>query len=213
MKRVALSLLLACMIFASIQFTAAPVELLNDIDVQDDLKDLGITSADPGVTVSNNPYIVLELVGGDISTHGTNWSTLLNTMGVPNSVLQTSEVLADPSLLHNVPAVIIDGSLGSSSGNAVSQNLVNLLIQEDITLILTGRSAWLLHRLSARSPPSQTASVATILATAPGYAGAVFLSQPVPLTIGSTLSSEVMPKPSQPNNPSPPEASVPYMML
>jgi len=191
MKRITLSLLMVCMIFASIQFTAVPVELvLNDIDVQNDLKDLGITSADSGVTVSNNPYIVLELVGGDISNHGTDWSTLLDTMGIANSVLQTSAVLADPSLIHDVPAIIIDGSLGSSNGNQVSQNIVDLLIREDIPLILTGRSACLLHRLSARSPPSQTAPVATTLATAPGYAGAVFLTQPVPLTIGSTLSNE-----------------------
>ncbi|MCK4565885.1 MAG: hypothetical protein KAU48_01110, partial [Candidatus Thorarchaeota archaeon] len=169
MKRIALSLLLVCMLFASVQFTAAPVELvLNDMDVQNDLRDLGITSANPGVTVSNNPYIVLELVGGDISNRGTDWSTLLNTIGIPNSVLQTSDVLADPSLLQDVPAIIIDGSLGSSSGNQVSQSIVDILIREDITLILTGRSAWLLHRLSARSPSSQTASVATILAIETG---------------------------------------------
>ncbi len=191
MKRIGLSLLLVCMIISSIPFPAVHVELeLNDMDVQNDLRDLGITSADPGVTVSNNPYIVLELVGGDISNLGTDWSALLNSMGIPNSVLQTSDVLADPSLLHDVPAIIIDGSLGSSNGNQVSQSIVDILIREDITLILTGRSAWLLHRLSARSPPSSTASVATILATESGYAGAVFLSQPVPLTIGSTLSTE-----------------------
>ncbi|MHA1613897.1 MAG: prenyltransferase/squalene oxidase repeat-containing protein, partial [Candidatus Thorarchaeota archaeon] len=191
MKRIALSLLLICMMLTSIPFTAAPVELgPNDMDVQNDLKNLGITSADPGVTVSNNPYIVLELVGGDISNHGTDWSTLLDTMGIPNTLFQTSDVLADPSLLHDVPAIILDGSLGSSNGNQVSQSIVDTLIREDIPLILTGRSAWLLHRLSTRSPPSQTAPVATTLTTAAGYAGAVFLSQPVPLTIGSTLSTE-----------------------
>ncbi|MBE0525946.1 MAG: terpene cyclase/mutase family protein, partial [Candidatus Thorarchaeota archaeon] len=55
----------------------------------------------------------------------------------------------------------------------------------------TGQSAWLLHQLSGRSPSAMTAPVATTLTSTPEYAGAVFLSQPVPISIGSTLSTEV----------------------
>ena len=191
MKRIVLSLLLFCIIFSIIQFTVVPDELgLNQIDDMKELHDPRIVSADPGVSVSNNPYLVLELVGGDVHNRGADWISLLNSMGIPADLLQTIDVLSDPTLLQDSPAIILDGSLGSSNGNQVSQILVDLLIREDITLILTGRSAWLLHRLSGRSPPSQTALVATTLTTEPGYAGAVFLSQPVPLTIGSALSTE-----------------------
>ncbi|TFG26065.1 hypothetical protein EU528_15045, partial [Candidatus Thorarchaeota archaeon] len=191
MKRIVLSLFLVCMLFGSIQFATGPNELvLNEPGIPNDMDDFRVISADPGVIVPTNPYIVLELVGGDISNTGSDWSSLLDEMGIPNILLQVGDILADPSLLNNAPALLIDGSLGSSSGTQVSQVLVNLLISEDIPLILTGRSAWMLHRLSGRSPPSQTAPVATTLATEPGYAGAVFLSQPVPLTIGAALSSE-----------------------
>lgn len=191
MKRVVLSLLLVCMIFGSIQFTAVPEELgLDQIVDLNEIQNPGIVSANPGLTVSNSPYIVLELVGGDVPHRGTVWVSLLNSMGIPTDLLQTSDVITDPTLLQSAPTIILDGSLGSSNGNQASQIIVDLLIREDITLILTGRSAWLMHRLSGRSPPSQTTPVATILATEPGYTGVVFLSQPVPLTIGSTLSSE-----------------------
>ncbi|MGY5871477.1 MAG: prenyltransferase/squalene oxidase repeat-containing protein, partial [Candidatus Thorarchaeota archaeon] len=191
MKRIILSALLICLILGSIQFTTAPGEYTLNVDeLQDNFEDLGVISANPGVTVSNSPYMVLELIGGDIPSHGSDWSTLLSSMGIPNNLLQTSDVLADPLLLRGSPVIVIDGSVGSSNGNQVSQNLVDLLVREDIALILTGQAAWLLHRLSGRSPPIQTASVATTLTVESGYAGAVFLSQPVPLTIGSTLSTE-----------------------
>ena len=180
------------MLFGSIPFTTSPNQLgLDDTGTQNDLDDLGVISTDPGVSISPNSYIVLELVGGDISNRGSSWAAILDGMGISNLVFQTSDILADPSLLHGAPAILIDGSLGSSSGNQVSQILLDLLIREDVTLILAGRSVWLLHRLSGRGPPSMTAPVATTLATEPEYAGAVFLSQPVPLAIGATLSTEV----------------------
>ncbi|TFG95616.1 hypothetical protein E4H12_12915, partial [Candidatus Thorarchaeota archaeon] len=192
MKRILVSLLFICLIFGSIQFSAAPTELVfDDIDIQNELDDHGILSADPGLVISANPYIVLELTGGDISSHGSDWSALLNSFGVSNILYTTSDVLTNPTLIHNAPEIIIDGSLGSSSGTHVSQTIVDLLIREDIPLILTGQSAWLLHQLSGRSPSAMTAPVATTLTSTPEYAGAVFLSQPVPISIGSTLSTEV----------------------
>jgi len=190
MKRILLSLLLVCLIFSSIQLTAAPTDLtLDNVDIQNELDGYGL-SADPGVLIPSNPYIVLDMTGGDISSHGSDWSVLLNSIGVSNILYSTSEILADPGLVHNAPAIIIDGSLGSSSGTQVSQVLVDLLLREDIPLILTGQSAWLLHRLSGRSPTSVTAPVATTLASTPEYAGAVFLSQPVPLSLGTSLTTE-----------------------
>ncbi|MGY5879088.1 MAG: prenyltransferase/squalene oxidase repeat-containing protein [Candidatus Thorarchaeota archaeon] len=192
MKRIVLSLLLVCILFGSFQFTSDSNLLMSDeAIIHNNLDDIGVISANPGVSIPSHPYIVLELGGGDISNRGSDWVAVLDAMGISNILLQTSDVLADSSLLDDAPAILLDGSLGSSSGNQVSQNLVDLLIRKDITLILTGRSAWLLHRLSGRSPPSMTAPVATTLTSTPEYAGAVFLSQPVPLTIGATLSTEV----------------------
>ncbi|MHA1662986.1 MAG: prenyltransferase/squalene oxidase repeat-containing protein [Candidatus Thorarchaeota archaeon] len=191
MKRILLSLLLVCLIFSSIQLTAAPTDLMyNDVGVQDELDGYGLLSADPGVLIPSTPYIVLELTAGDISCHGSEWSALLNSIGVSNILYTTSEILADTELIHNAPAIIIDGSLGSSNGIQVSQAVVDLLIRQDIPLILTGQSTWMFHRLSGRSPPSTTALVATTLASTSEFAGAVFLSQPVPLSIGSSLTSE-----------------------
>ena len=96
MKRIVLSLLLVCMLFGSIQFTTGPTQLmLDDMGVQNDLMEIEIPSADSGVTIPSNPYIILELVGGDISNRGSDWSTILDTMGISNVVLQTSDVLSE----------------------------------------------------------------------------------------------------------------------
>jgi len=149
-----------------------------------------ILSADTGVSISPTHFIVLELIGGDIPSHGSAWISLLNSLGIANELHTTGAILGDPSILDSVTAIILDGSLGSSSGSQVSQTVVDLLIQKDLPMILTGRSTWLFHRLSGRGLPSVTAPVATTLTDTPEYAGAVFLTQPNPLTLSAILSSE-----------------------
>jgi len=163
---------------------ASPIE--KELQIIDDHE----IAADSGVPYSNIPYIVVELASGDIPSRGSSWSQILHSRGIPNTLLQTTDIISNPRLINNSPAIFLDGSLGSSNGNAVPQSLVDIFIKEDTTLILTGHSAWLLHRLSGRDPPSQTAPAETTLIAQPEYAGAVFLSHPESLSLGSTLTSE-----------------------
>lgn len=190
-RRVALAVLLLCVIFGSLQTISvdSPISIIDTLDTQPEK--MSKTTADPGVLYSNNPYIILELTSGDIPARGSSWSQLLTSLGIPNLLFDTTNVISDPSLVKNSPGILVDASLGSSSGNQVSQTIIDILIQYDSSLILTGRSAWLLHRLSGRSPPSQTAPAATLLLTAPEYSGAVFLSYPNSLSPGFLLTSEV----------------------
>ncbi|MFX0107803.1 MAG: prenyltransferase/squalene oxidase repeat-containing protein, partial [Candidatus Hodarchaeota archaeon] len=148
------------------------------------------TAADEGVPIDWSPFIVLEIQGELIPARGQQWSQVLEAHGVSSQVLTVSELLADPTLISHAPAIIVDASLGSESGSHVSQNLVSLLIREDIGLILTGRAAWMLHLMRERGPPSETALSTNQLLPATGLEGAVYLSSPVPLTIGSDLTTE-----------------------
>jgi hypothetical protein len=107
-----------------------------------------------------------------------------------SQVLDINDVITNPELLDGVPAILVDASVGSANGASVSQTLIDILIQKDISLILTGRSAWILHRFRGRGPPSLTAPATVVLLETAEYAGAVFLSLPVPLTIGTSLTTE-----------------------
>ncbi|MFX1605736.1 MAG: hypothetical protein ACFFDD_07500, partial [Promethearchaeota archaeon] len=147
-------------------------------------------SADPGVLVDASPYLVLKMSGGDIPDRGSSWSQLLNSSGIVSRVIDVSKVTANPALLDDVPAIIVDASVGSGDGATVSQMLIDTLIQKDIALVLTGRSSWILHRLRGDGPPSLTAPATAVLLEAAEYAGAVFMSSPVSLIIGTQLTTE-----------------------
>jgi len=190
MKRAILCIILVCSILCAsqINITANPIE--PPVEPQLKVNDNYDIAADSGLPYPNTPYIVVEFTSGDIPARGNSWSQLLFSRGIPNILLQTTDIISDPTLITGAPAIILDGSLGSSNGNAVSQSLVDSLIKEDTSLILAGHSAWLLYRLSGRDPPSQTAPVETTLIVQPEYAGAVFLSNPEMLSIGSYLTSE-----------------------
>ena len=152
--------------------------------------DFSQPSADSGITITSTPYVILELESGDITTRGNYWSNLMKSLGISNILLSTSELLSNPSLIEKAPAILIDGSLGSDDGNQVPSEVLDILNRADAPLLLTGRSIWLLHRLTDRDLPSLTAPVATSLTTIPEYAGTVFLTEPNALVIGSTLSTE-----------------------
>ena len=190
MKRAIICIILVCAILcaAQINTTANLREFPFEKELQ--INDEPEIAADPGMPYTNIPYIVVELTSGDIATRGGSWSQLLLSRGIPNILLQTTDIILNPELISNTPAVFLDGSLGSSNGNAVPQAFIDILLKEDAPLILAGHSAWLLHRLSGRDPPSQTAPTETTLITQPEYAGAVFLSYPELLTPGSSLTSE-----------------------
>ena len=162
-------------------------------DNEDSIKSLGeyTTSAGPGVSVVGYPYIVLELPGESIPNRGGVWSQLLNASGLVSNVITVSQIVSNPELLNGAPLVIVDASVGSGDGTAVTQELIDILIQKDISLILTGRSAWILHRLRGTSPPSLTAPATVVLLESAEYAGAVFMTAPVPLTVGTSLTTEI----------------------
>jgi prenyltransferase beta subunit len=191
MRQTILCFILVCAILCTSQISlvAAPIE--SPSENQPDIQDGHQIAADSGIPCPSSQYIVLEMTSGDIPQRGSAWSQLLDSRGIPNILLQTTDVIVDPSLITAAPAIILDGSLGSSNGSMLSQSVVDALVKEDISLILVGRSAWLLHRLSGRGPPSLTAPIETTLYTQPEYSGAVFLNYPNSLSIGSSLTSEV----------------------
>ena len=147
-------------------------------------------SSSAGIQTSLGSYVIIELTGASIAPRGSSLSSLLTENNVPHAEYNVSEVLANPSLLDEAQALIVDASCGSSDGAAVSGEFITLLVRLDLPTILVGRAAWLLHRLRQTSPPESTASLSAHLQITPEYEGAVFLSQPISLTIGSLLTME-----------------------
>ena len=146
-------------------------------------------SADEGAVVERRGYAILQMQAGDISPQGNQIGSLLAEYGISTDVLNVSSIdsLDD---LADFQAIILDASCGSSSGVLLSQGIVSFLVQSDLPIILLGRASWVLHRLRGTSPPSQTASLTTLLQSSTGYSGAVYLSNPVSLTLGSVLTLE-----------------------
>ncbi|MHA2021035.1 MAG: prenyltransferase/squalene oxidase repeat-containing protein, partial [Candidatus Thorarchaeota archaeon] len=150
-----------------------------------------ILSAEDGVAIDWSPVIVLEMPGYSIPARGSTWLQVLRTEGIASRVITVSELIADSTIIHAAPVILVDGSLGAENGSHISLALIDILVGEDASIILTGRSAWLLHLLRERGPPSEIALSSTQLLTTPGYAGAIYLSSPIPLTIGSSLTTEI----------------------
>ncbi|OLS31703.1 MAG: hypothetical protein ThorAB25_00050 [Candidatus Thorarchaeota archaeon AB_25] len=189
MRRALLILIIACMLLVTPMDTTNPRGYLeNQIDLTP-LDDPALSS-DPGILFDGFPYVVLEMSGGDISKHGTAWSQLLNSSGIVSRVIDVSAVTVNPDILDGVSVIVVDASVGSGGGTMVSETVIDILIQKDISLILTGRSAWVLHRLRGEGPPSLTAPATEVFLPTAEYAGAVFMSSPVPLTLGSQLTTE-----------------------
>jgi prenyltransferase beta subunit len=147
-------------------------------------------SANSAILVSGQQYIVIEMTGGDITSHGDEWSQLLNASGIVSNVVEVSDVITTPDVLDDSPAIIVDASIGSSDGATAPQAFIDILVQKDISLILTGRSSWILHRLRGTDPPSLTAPATVVLLESAEYAGAVFMTSPIPLSVGTPLTTE-----------------------
>ena len=189
MKRACLVLIITLILLATsinTSNTGGFFEQQPDVDAIDD----SVLSSDPAVLVDASPYFVLELSGGNIPKRGSAWSQLLNSSGIVSRVVDVSDVIVDTMLLDEAPAIIADASIGSNDGTMVSQILIDLLVQKDIPLVLTGRSAWILHRLRGEGPPSLTAPATVVLLETAEYAGAVFMSSPIPLTVGMQMTTE-----------------------
>ncbi|MGY5855950.1 MAG: prenyltransferase/squalene oxidase repeat-containing protein [Candidatus Thorarchaeota archaeon] len=189
MRRALIVLIIAFMLIATPIDTASPGGSPRDQLDMATLEDIAL-SADPGVLVVANSYIVLELSGGTIPNRGNDWSLILNNSGIVSRVLDVSDVISNPMLINGAPAILVDASVGSGDGVTVSQTLIDILVQKDISLILTGRAAWILHRLRGIGPPPLTAPATDVLIETAEYTGAVFTSSPVPLTMGTQLTSE-----------------------
>ncbi|MHA2142474.1 MAG: prenyltransferase/squalene oxidase repeat-containing protein [Candidatus Thorarchaeota archaeon] len=158
-----------------------------------------LVSADEGIVIDWSPVVVLELPGYSIPARGSMWIQVLGAEGIAAKVISASELIADPSLIHAAPVILVDGSLGADDASHVPAALVSLLIGEDVSIVLTGRAAWLLHLLRERGPPSGTALSNSQLLATPGLEGAVYLSSPLSLSLGSTLTTEIpVPLPMDP---------------
>ncbi|MFW9892851.1 MAG: hypothetical protein ACFFFO_11640, partial [Candidatus Thorarchaeota archaeon] len=195
MRRVLIVLLVACILLATPLDPAIPEGIHENQIIQQ--TESAAPSADPGISVQTNSYMVLEMVGGDITPRGNSWSHLLNSSGIFSQVVNVSQVLISPELLDLVTLVLVDASLGSSDGVAVPQEIIDLLIRKDVSLILTGRSAWILHRLRDVGPPSLAVSATTVLLETAEFAGAAYMVTPNMLTLGSSITTEtgvVLPK-------------------
>ncbi|MFX1578893.1 MAG: hypothetical protein ACFFBJ_04545, partial [Promethearchaeota archaeon] len=147
-------------------------------------------SANSAILASGQQYIVIEMTGGDITSHGDEWSQLLNASGIVSNVVEASDVITTPDILDDSPAIVVDASIGSSNGSIAPQALIDILVQKDISLILTGRSSWILHRLRGTDPPSLMAPATIDLLESAEYAGAVFMTSPIPLSVGTPLTTE-----------------------
>ncbi|MFW9813939.1 MAG: hypothetical protein ACFFF9_15865 [Candidatus Thorarchaeota archaeon] len=187
MKRMLIVLVLALILLATPVKTTEPQSFGNRMPLQ---YGLDTPAANPGVYIDAAPYVVLEMAGGGIAPHGTDWSQLLNGSGIMSQVMDISDVISNPDSMARVSVVLVDASLGSGDGALVSQELIDLLIREDMSLILTGRSSWILHRLRDASPPSLAASATTVLLEAAEFAGVAFMINPNTLAVGASLTTE-----------------------
>ena len=188
MRRTLILTIVVIILLATPMATAGPEEFTGDrMRLQ---QEPATPSAGPGVPIDIAPFIVLEMAGGDVALHGSSWSQLLNASGIMNRLLDVNDVLNDPDSITDVTVMLVDASVGSGNGATVSQLLIDLLILRDISLILTGRSTWILHRLRNLGPPSLAVSATTVLLESAEFAGAAFMKTPNTLTIGNSLTSE-----------------------
>jgi prenyltransferase beta subunit len=189
MKRTVVILIIIFMIIAT------PMDTSNHGESFDAPNDIVINnysepSANSAILASEQQYIVIEMTGGDITSHGDEWSQLLNASGIVSNVVEVSDVITTPDVLDDAPAIIVDASIGSSDGASAPQTFIDILVQKDISLILIGRSSWILHRLRGTDPPSLTAPATVVLLESAEYAGAVFMTSPIPLSVGTPLTTE-----------------------
>jgi len=154
------------------------------------LENLFTQSADSGVLVQLGSYVVVSLPGATILDRGGEIESFLASFGIHTQLATVSDTLSDPDVIESAQVVVLDASLGSEDGNSVPSEFVTLLLKHDVPVVLIGRAAWLLHRFRGLGPPSQTASINTLLQTSEGHEGAVFLSLPESLTLGASLTSE-----------------------
>ncbi|MFW9911416.1 MAG: hypothetical protein ACFFEU_03040 [Candidatus Thorarchaeota archaeon] len=161
--------------------------------------DSHVISADDGVVIDWSPVIVLELPGYSIPARGSSWVQKLTNEGIAASAVTVSALLANPTIIDTAPIILADGSLGADDASHVPAALVDLLIAEDVSIFIAGRAAWLLHLLRGRGPPSGIALSNYQLSTTSGMEGAIYLSSPFQLSLGSSLSIETpVPLPDDP---------------
>jgi len=143
-----------------------------------------------GTAVDARPYVVIELPNSSIPARAAEWSRFLNNSGVVSHVSTVDEILVHNAIIENAPVVILDASTGADNGTLLPDLFIQALIAYDSCLILTGRAAWILHRLKGTSEPHLMAPVSQHLLVTSDYESAVFMRSPVPLNVSARLTGE-----------------------
>jgi len=144
----------------------------------------------PGTRVNPTPYLVIEMLGASIPARAAEWSRFLNNSGVASHTSTVDEILAHDAIIENAPVVILDASTGADNGSLLPDLFIQTLIAYDSCLILTGRAAWVLHRLKGTSEPHLVAPVSQHLLVSYDYESAPFMRSPVSLNVSARLTSE-----------------------
>ncbi|MBS3795196.1 MAG: hypothetical protein KGY80_09880 [Candidatus Thorarchaeota archaeon] len=133
--------------------------------------------------------LVIGMDDGGIPSSHVEIASLLFDRGIPTETITETELVGQSSPFLNASVIILDASLGSNNGSAVSDELVRVLLASDVPIVMMGRAAWVLHRLRGTDPPGKTATSDTLLQPAEKYAAAVFLSYPNEIQHGTTLAN------------------------
>jgi len=133
--------------------------------------------------------LVVGMDGGSISSSHGDIAALLSDRAIPTEAITETELVRQSSPFLNASAIILDASLGSDNGSAVSEDLLRFLLASDVPIVMMGRAAWVLHRLRGTGPPEKTATSDTVLHPTEEYAAAVFLSYPNEIQDGVTLAN------------------------
>ena len=177
----------------------APVnsEILSDgmLDPRSELFSPLTLSAGMGTPASIGEYIVLHYAGQTTPSRATSLESLLTSRGIVVTVYDVTDIEASPELLRDAPATIVDASVGSDSGTAVPQAIIDALWLYDRPVILLGGAGWLMPALSRLGGlPLLTASVDGDITSS----GAVYTNYPHTITDGSTATSESLSLPVYP---------------
>ncbi len=155
-----------------------------------------IPSASLGTPARVGEYIILRYTGQSTPSRATSLESLMVSWGMITTTYDVTDVMGNPEVLRDAPAIIIDGSVGSDQGIAIPRSVIIALIQADRPVILLGNASWLVPALSGhKGPPIKTAPVTTQFF--PDH-GAVYSVYPNNITDGATLTSESLTLPINP---------------
>ncbi len=137
-------------------------------------------------------YLLLEASGQVIPEKGIAVSERLSARGLSVQIVDIADIMMQHELVKHAPVLILDSSLGSDQGTAISADIVSLLIKYDRPVVLLGNACWLTHRFRGDNQTAETAPVEGNLYFASSQAGSVYFSSPHPMVNGSPLTTETL---------------------